>query len=120
MLLAFAILPQLGFVPTLGAGPRLRRLTNKWGALTRQRYQCCRQFSPSQPTRPHRETPTTTMTKKTKRTRRGTMSRQSSGNPNATNSQTAALGSLPPGPMDYSDGKEELKWQNIDADDLPA
>jgi len=22
--------------------------------------------------------------------------------------------------MDYSDGKEELKWQNIDADDLPA
>src|SRR5262249_54928389 len=38
-------------------------------------------------TRCRRETPTTRMTKKTKRMRRGTMSRQSSGNPNPTNSR---------------------------------
>src|SRR5262249_13602345 len=60
-----------------------------------QRCACLRTFlswptgglPPSWMTRCRRETPTTTRTKRTKRTRRGTMSRQSSGNPNPTNSR---------------------------------
>src|SRR5262245_48158833 len=67
---------------------------------------------PSWMTRCRRETPTTTMTKKTtrtQRTRKGTMSRHSSGNPNPTNSSAAALGSLPQGPMDYSDGTGRIE-----------
>ena len=48
------------------------------------------------------------------------MSRQSSGNPNGTNSPAAALGKATARADGPAMAKEELKWQNIDADDLPA